>query len=177
MYYSNIIEHDTANGPGWRTTLFVSGCRNYCPNCFNQEAQNFEYGELFTPDDFFYILTNIDSPTVDGLSILGGDPLWQEPEDMLVLMRLCDCVHMKNKTVWLWTGFTWEEIFENSLTFELPEYMRPQLIEKCDVVVDGPFVEAQKDLTLKWKGSTNQRVIDVQASLSQDKIILWNEGD
>ena len=167
MNYGNIKFYDIANGEGIRTSLFVSGCTNHCQGCFNKEAQDFNYGQLYTTETERVILEQISKPYIAGLSILGGDPLCQTAEGKLDLLSLITKARSLHKTTWLWTGFTWEEAIAN--------VMNRGIFTLCDVVVDGPFIEAQKDLTLKYCGSSNQRVIDVQQTLVQDKIILYKE--
>ena len=178
MNYSNIIKHDCANGEGWRTTLFVSGCDFHCPGCFNPESQNFDYGEPFTMFTVANILDMVKDDKVSGLSILGGDPLCQDISGLIKFIDLCKRVRHLDKTVWLWSGFTWEQLFSPYNNYEeVPQWKyRQELIKHIDVFIDGPFVEEQKDLTLKWRGSKNQRVIDVQKTIQQNKIILY-EGD
>lgn len=167
MNYGNIKFYDIANGEGIRTSLFVSGCTNHCQGCFNEEAQDFNYGQLYTSETEQTILEQISKPYIAGLSILGGDPLCQTVEDKLDLLSLITKTRSLHKTTWLWTGFTWEEAITN--------VMNRGIFTLCDVVVDGPFIEAQKDLTLAFRGSSNQRVIDVQKTLAQDKIILYEQ--
>lgn len=167
MNYGNIKFYDIANGEGIRTSLFVSGCTNHCQGCFNEEAQDFNYGQLYTSETEQTILEQISKPYIAGLSILGGDPLCQTVEDKLDLLSLITKTRSLHKTTWLWTGFTWEEAITN--------VMNRGIFTLCDVVVDGPFIEAQKDLTLAFRGSSNQRVIDVQKTLAQNKIILYEQ--
>ena len=167
MNYGNIKFYDIANGEGIRTSLFVSGCTNHCRGCFNEEAQDFNYGQLYTPETEQTILKQISKPYIAGLSILGGDPLCQTVEDKLDLLSLITKTRSLHKTTWLWTGFTWEKAITN--------LMNRGIFTLCDVVVDGPFIEAQKDLTLAFRGSSNQRIIDVQKTLAQNKIILYKQ--
>ena len=170
MNYSQLIACDTANGEGVRTSLFVSGCTNYCPGCFNQEAQDFNYGELYTQDTENILLDCIKQPYISGLSILGGDPLCQDDMGLITLNFLAHKVHSLGKTVWLWTGFKWEDFnFTNNFS------LQSLLLSACDVVVDGPFVEAEKDLSLAFRGSRNQRIIDVRKTLGKGEIILYKE--
>lgn len=169
MYYSNIIEDDIANGEGIRVSLFVSGCQFHCPDCFNQEAQNYTYGKEYTKETKEKILKLIERPWCAGLSILGGDPLWQDVRGLWTLYDLCDDISMiPNKDIWIWSGFTWEELFEiPDSTDEEERYLsisRRSLILQTDVFIDGRFNKDKKDLSLKWRGSLNQRVIDVRAS-------------
>ena len=171
MNYAKIKHFDPANGEGIRLSLFVSGCQFYCPGCFNQEAQDYNYGEPFTKEVYNQILTDLSHPEYDGLSILGGDPLWQDTDGLKQLINLCKDTHSLNKNVWLWTGFTFENIFKpiySDTDFSLCQ----ELIKNCDVVIDGLFKEELRDLSLKWRGSSNQRVIDVKETLEAGKIIL-----
>ena len=170
MNYSQLIACDTANGEGVRTSLFVSGCTNHCPGCFNQEAQDFNYGKLYTQDTENILLDCIKQPYISGLSILGGDPLCQDDMGLITLNFLAHKVHSLGKTVWLWTGFKWEN-FNFTDNFSLQSL----LLSACDVVVDGPFVEAEKDLSLAFRGSRNQRIIDVRETLGKGEIILYKE--
>lgn len=176
MNYSNIIKYDCANGEGWRTTLFVSGCNLHCKGCFNEEAQDFNYGEPFTMFTLINLIDMIKDPVVQGLSILGGDPLCQDANGLLRLQDICNRVHGLGKTVWLWSGLTWEEIFDSDNNYEeVPALKyRQELIKNVDVFIDGPFIEALKDPSLKWRGSSNQRIIDVKQSLKYGCAIRYN---
>lgn len=170
MNYSQLIVCDTANGEGIRTSLFVSGCTNHCPGCFNQEAQDFSYGKPYTQDTENILLDCIKQPYIAGLSILGGDPLCQDDMGLITLNFLTHKVHSLGKTVWLWTGFKWEDFnFTNNFS------LKSMLLSACDIVVDGPFIEAEKDLTLAFRGSRNQRVINVRKTLEKGEIILYKE--
>lgn len=173
MNYGNIKFYDIANGEGIRTSLFVSGCTNHCPGCFNQEAQDYNYGQPYTPETEQTILEQISKPYIAGLSILGGDPLCQSNAGLTYLIELTNAVRGLGKTVWLWTGFVWETFM--CMTDDLRSSLLYGLLTSCNVVVDGPFIEAQKDLTLAFRGSSNQRVIDVQKTLAQNKIILYEQ--
>ena len=170
MNYSQLIACDTANGEGVRTSLFVSGCTNHCPGCFNQEAQDFNYGKLYTQDTENILLDCVKQPYISGLSILGGDPLCQDDMGLITLNFLAHKVHSLGKTVWLWTGFKWEDFnFTNNFS------LQSLLLSACDVVVDGPFIEAEKDLSLAFRGSRNQRIINVRETLGKGEIILYKE--
>lgn len=178
MNYSNIILCDTANGEGIRTSLFVSGCTNHCQGCFNEEAQDFNYGQLYTPETEQTILKQISKPYVAGLSLLGGDPMCQDYDGLIDLISLAQKVHNMGKTVWLWTGLTYEVIFPPKDKMEwtaVIKYIRQCLFTICDVVVDGPFIEAQKDLTLAFRGSSNQRIIDVPKTIQTGKVVLYDK--
>lgn len=177
MNYSNIIPYDTANGEGIRTSLFVSGCTNNCQGCFNKESQDFNYGKPYTEQTEKEILEYISKPYVAGLSILGGDPLCQDANGLQQLISLCIATKDLGKSIWLWTGYTWEYLTPTVTLDELNAniYYREALISLCDIVVDGPFIESKKDLTLAFRGSYNQRIIDVKKSLDKGKVVLYNK--
>ena len=162
MYYSKIIPMDIANGQGWRVSLFVSGCRRHCKGCFNQEAWDFNYGEKFSWETVHELERLVMNPNVSGLSILGGDPF--EPENREWVEALCAYIkcNCPGKDIWVWTGYEFEDVRD------LP------VMRYIDVLVDGPFVEELRDLRLKYRGSSNQRIIDVQASLKHGCAIRWN---
>ena len=173
MNYASIRQMDVANGPGIRVSMFVSGCNFHCPDCFNQEAQDFNCGKLYTVNTESHLLEYIAKPHVEGLSILGGDPLWQDLVGLAQLIELCDKVHkIPSKNVWLWTGFTWEQIWDKSKNTQ-EDISRRLLVSCCDVVVDGLYDKNLKDHSLKWKGSSNQRAIDVVKSHSANEVVLY----
>ena len=176
MNYAGIIKVDLANGIGIRTSLFVSGCQFHCPDCFNQSQQNYNAGKPYTEATLGRIASELIKPYNSGLSILGGDPMWQDMNGMADLGLLCDVVHELGKTVWLWTGFTWEEMTQLSSKADATKLMRYDLLTHVDVLVDGRYEAKLKDPTLAWRGSSNQRVIDVKASLHNDQIILYKEA-
>lgn len=166
MKYSGIIYDDIANGIGIRTSLFVSGCRNNCSGCFNKEQQNFNYGEEFTDEIIDKILDSVDNDYHNGISILGGDPM--EPENAIEVKKLVDKFRErfgKSKTIWLYTGYTFEDLFET-------HDIRHELLLSVDVVVDGLFIENLRDITLRFKGSNNQRIIDVNATKTEYKTVV-----
>ena len=149
MNYAGIKKVDIANGPGVRVSLFVSGCRNHCPGCFNPETWDFGYGELFTRKTEKEIIKALRPSWIQGLSILGGDPM--EPENQRVLLPLLKRIRvmLPEKDVWLYTGYCMESVSSSPL------------LPYVDVVVDGPFIEAEKDAGLAFRGSRNQRIIEV----------------
>ena len=151
----------------------MSGCQFHCPGCFNSEAWDYKAGKPFGKKAYLRIKEYLSDPNISGLSILGGDPLWQDDNGIMNLVMLCSYVHEIGKTVWIWSGFTWEEIFKEDTNNT--RAMRAMLIGNCDVWVDGLFDESKKDLRLKWRGSSNQRVIDVKKSLKEKKIVLYEE--
>lgn len=175
MNYAEIKYMDVANGEGIRTSLFVSGCQFHCPDCFNQEAQCYKYGQEYTEQTEKEILAEIDKPYIKGLSILGGDPLWQSYHDILTLAKLVYEVKKLGKTVWLWSGFTWEELYKENYNADDIFFARQTLVELCDVFVDGRFEKDKKDLSLHWRGSSNQRVIDVKESKRLHRVVLYEE--
>lgn len=166
MNYAKIKHFDIANGEGVRTSLFVSGCQFHCDECFNQESWDYNHGNLFTTETENHILSTLQSSYVNGLSILGGDPLWQDEEGISQLTHLVEQAKLIEKTVWIWSGFTWEQLPSLSKT-------KQNLIKLCDVMIDGRYDKNLRDLKLKWRGSSNQRVIDIQKSLENKKIILY----
>lgn len=163
MNYQKIYSFDLANGEGVRTSIFVSGCTLHCKGCFNTEAWCFESGKPLTSIEFFQISQLLKNPYYSGLSILGGEPFDQT--DNYLLIELCKVAHANNKNVWIWSGHDFEELNLNMKNREL--------LENCDVLIDGRFEEDKKDLSLKWRGSSNQRIIDVQKSLIGEKIIEY----
>lgn len=179
MNYSDIYKCDLANGPGIRVSLFVSGCQFHCLNCFNKEAQNYNYGTPYTEETEKTIYELVSNPHIAGLSILGGDPLWQTNEDIFKLISLVKKIKELNKNVWIWSGFTWNQLFNDS---DAPDEdvkimdARKLLIKSCDVFIDGRYIDELRDLRLKWRGSSNQQVIDVQKSISENKIVLFEQN-
>lgn len=171
MNYSGIIYDDTANGIGIRTSLFVSGCRNNCPGCFNQEQQNFNYGEPFTEEVEDKIIESVSDDCYSGISILGGDPM--EPENAKALLPFIHRfigTYGETRTIWIYTGYTYE--FLNSLP---SKDSRKEILIICDVLVDGLFIESKKDIRLKYRGSSNQRIINLCDSYLKEKIILMED--
>lgn len=162
MNYNVIRQLDIANGPGCRVSLFVQGCSFNCPGCFNTVARDFEGGKEFTDQTMNLLLELAKPDHVSGLSILGGEPLHpRNRTDVLNLVKKFKEVY-PNKTVWVWTGYLIEEVFENLVDSGI------------DVVVDGRFVEELKDLRLKYRGSSNQRVIDLKETLRTGDLTLYN---
>ena len=160
---------DITNGEGIRVSLFVSGCNFHCYNCFNKEAQDFNNGKQFTETEFNTICEWLRQPRIAGLSLLGGDPLCQDSTGFHIMNQLALTARSLGKTVWLWTGFKWEDIWNDESDMRI---YRQNLISLCDVVVDGQYVDSLRDLTLKWRGSSNQRVILSRMSINQKEPIL-----
>ncbi len=175
MNYATIKWTDIANGIGVRISLFVSGCTHRCKNCFNQVAWDFDYGEPFDEEVQEKILKELGAGFIEGLSLLGGEPL--EPQNQRALYPFIKEVKKRypNKNIWCYTGFTFDE-----KTGELQETHKntgvtKELISFFDVVVDGAFIEELKDVRLKFRGSSNQRVIDMQKTLQNKEIVLYLE--
>lgn len=171
MYYGEIKKCDIANGEGVRVSLFVSGCTHHCPGCFNQETWAFDYGRKYTDETQKEILDALSPSHINGLSLLGGEPF--EPQNQKVLINLLRNVKAMypQKTVWCYSGY----LFDRDLLSESRarcEYT-DEMLSKIDILVDGRFVETLKDIRLVFKGSTNQRIIDVKKSKVAGKIILW----
>ncbi|MCI8655201.1 MAG: anaerobic ribonucleoside-triphosphate reductase activating protein [Clostridia bacterium] len=172
MNYADIKVADVANGEGVRVSLFVSGCNHHCKGCFNPQAWNFDYGNKFTEEEEEKIMKQLENPYVSGLSILGGEPL--EYENQKGLLPLVKKVKEKypEKNIWCYTGYTFDNDVVSNMFENWPE--TKELVSYIDVIVDGKFDESKKDLNLKFRGSSNQRVIDVQKSLKENKVILQN---
>lgn len=171
MNYSTIKYADIANGEGVRTSLFVSGCRRHCPFCFNEEAWDFNAGMPFTPEVEEEIMRSLEPHYISGLSLLGGEPM--EPENQRGLADFAQRVKERfpHKTIWCFTGDTYEELVGGPK--ETNDTVR--LLSCIDVLVDGPFVQDLKDITLRFRGSSNQRVIDVAATRAAGAPVLWQD--
>ena len=170
MNYATIKNCDIANGPGVRVSLFVSGCTHRCPGCFNEVAWDFEYGEPFTQETVEVILEMLKPDYIQGLTLLGGEPF--EPQNQPAVVELLRQVREKypRKSVWAFSGYLFEKDILSGRLGDTSEYL-----SYLDVLVDGPFVEAKKNLSLRFRGSENQRLIDVPASLSRGETVLWQD--
>ena len=172
MKYATIKTYDVANGPGVRVSLYVSGCNHHCKGCFNPETWDFNYGKEFTQDTINTLLNAMDKEYIDGITILGGEPL--DPVNQKEVANLINQVKQKypNKSIWCFTGFDFEKEVMGKMykTFDTTK----QIIDNLDVLVDGKFKEDKKNLSLRFRGSENQRIIDVKKTLNSDQII-WKE--
>lgn len=173
MNYATIKKRDIANGVGVRVSLFVSGCTHHCKNCFNKETWDFSYGEKFTEETEQLILDYLAPDFVNGLSLLGGEPFEvQNQEALTKLLRKVKTLYPQ-KNVWCYTGYLFDEhLLKNS---RARGEFTDEMLSYIDVLVDGPYVEELKDISLQFRGSSNQRVIDVKRSLSSSTIILWEK--
>lgn len=167
MRYGQIRQYDIANGPGIRATVFVTGCSRRCVNCFNEEYQDFNAGSEWTAAETERLISYLQDDTNSGLTLLGGEPM-ENAEDLLELVQAVRRA-VPEKSIWVYSGFLYEEI--------LAQPARKALLEACDVLVDGPFVDALKDPGLYFRGSSNQRVIDVAKSREAGRaVLLWPDG-
>ena len=172
MNYAKINKCDIANGLGVRVTLFVSGCTHACPGCFNKEAWDFKYGQPFDVDTQNELLEALEPSYISGLTLLGGEPM--EPQNQRALLPFLKEIKEKypQKTIWCYSGYTFEELIENSRArCEVTD----ELVSLFDVLVDGEFIEELKDISLRFKGSENQRLINVKETLKTGNIVIWNE--
>ena len=169
MNIATIKYCDIANGLGVRTSIFVSGCRHHCKDCFNEVAWDFEYGTPYTKETEQEILASLAPDYISGITVLGGEPF--EPEnqkDILILLQKIRNTY-PNKSIWIYSGFTYEEILNGS---RASGYYANELLNICDVLVDGRFVSELKDISLKFRGSSNQRVIDLNKTRELGVITL-----
>lgn len=177
MNYSGISECDVLNGTGFRVVLFVSGCSHKCYNCQNPKTWDKNFGHPFTEKTKQYIFNYLDKDYIDGITITGGDPLYKYNLDEILKLIQESRNSFPDKTIWLYTGYSYSEIFRGQslcLSQEgLNNFKRREIISNIDVLVDGEYIDEQKDLTLKFRGSKNQHVIDVKQSLAQNKMILY----
>ena len=170
MNYATIKNCDIANGPGVRVSLFVSGCTHRCPGCFNEVAWDFHYGEPFTEAVMEKILTMLQPAYIKGLTLLGGEPF--EPQNQGAVVELLRRIkkEMPEKSIWAFSGYLFEKDILSGRLGDTSEYL-----SYLDVLVDGPFIQAKKNLSLRFRGSENQRIIDVPASLKAGQVILWQD--
>lgn len=173
MHYGKIKNCDIADGPGVRVSVFVSGCTNRCKNCFQPETWDFDFGTPFTQKTIDEIMELLSSSYISGLTVLGGEPF--EPSNQRALKPFIEKVRrdLPSKTIWIYSGFTYEELITKGThpNCEVTE----QILELCDVLVDGRFIEELKDITLLFRGSKNQRLIDLAKTRKQGKVVLWQE--
>lgn len=185
--YAQIRNIDISDGPGIRCSIYTQGCSHHCKNCFNPETWNYEGGKQWTEKTNKEILTLMKDPHTDGFSVLGGDPFdyylteyYEREEDTDLLADLLSSIKKETpeKSIWLWTGFVWENFYLTKEKEDLYNYVLGNrifhLLKYIDVIVDGPFKEEEKDFNLPYCGSRNQRVIDVKKTIESDTIVLWS---
>lgn len=167
MNYHNIKTDDMLNGDGLRVTCWISGCDLKCPKCYNPQTWDFNSGIPFTEDTMQEILYELTKPYIKGLSLSGGHPL--DPLNAAEVLKIVKRVKMvfPNKDIWIYSGYVWEDIIKDET---LKEIMR-----HTDVLIDGPYIDDLRDISLPFRGSSNQRIIDVQKSLVSNQIVLWKE--
>jgi anaerobic ribonucleoside-triphosphate reductase activating protein len=173
MKYSAIKTHDIANGPGVRVSLYVSGCTHHCRGCFNPETWDFEYGEPFDEAVQERIIKSLEPSYIKGFSLLGGEPF--EPQNSVVLAPFLKKIKATypEKTVWCYSGYDLEK---DMLTYKLgDEAVINDMLSCIDVLVDGEFHEQEKIIDLRFRGSTNQRIIDVPETLKTDEVVIWKD--
>lgn len=170
MNYATIKNCDIANGPGVRVSLFVSGCTHHCPGCFNEVAWDFGYGEPFTQQTIDTILQMLRPSYIRGLTLLGGEPF--EPENQPAVLELLRQVkkELPDKSIWAFSGYLFDKDMLAGKIGDVSEYL-----SYLDVLVDGRFVQEKKNLSLRFRGSENQRLIDVPASLTAGQVVLWQD--
>ncbi len=162
MKYAQIRKYDVANGVGIRTVIFVTGCTHACKGCFNQKYQDFDFGKEWTKKETFEVINYLSDEQVNGLTILGGEPF--QNEDGLIEMIKTIKIFV-DKNIWIYSGYTYDEILADEKKYEL--------LKLCDVLVDGKFELKQKNLKLRFRGSANQRIIDIKKSLETNAVIEY----
>ena len=173
MYYATIKNCDIANGPGVRVSLFVSGCTHHCPGCFNQEAWDFHYGQPFTEETIQTILDMLRPAYIRGLTLLGGEPFDPRNQEAVVQLLRRIKQELPEKSIWAFSGYLFDR---DILSGKLGDWeITKEYLSYLDVLVDGPFVQEKKNLSLRFRGSENQRLIDVPASLASGTVVLWQD--
>ncbi|MBK0039822.1 MULTISPECIES: anaerobic ribonucleoside-triphosphate reductase activating protein [Leuconostoc] len=166
-YIADYKAFNFVDGEGVRCSLYVSGCMFLCPGCYNVAAQNFHFGQPYTQALEDQIIEDLSQDYVQGLTLLGGEPFLNTD----VCLKLCRRVRQEfghSKDIWSWTGYTWDELQNET-------YDKARLLSLIDILVDGRFLEEEKDLTLQFRGSANQRIIDVPKSLASDRVVIWDK--
>jgi len=176
MYYGQIYYSDVANGPGLRTSFFVSGCTHRCEGCFNEETWDFKFGEEYTKEVEDKIVESLKPTYIAGLTILGGEPM--EPSNQRYIRPLLERIRREvpHASIWIYSGYTYGELVDSNNKRCHTEDTMP-ILEMTDVLVDGEFVLEKKDISLKFRGSSNQRIIDVPATLKKGEIVLSPYND
>ena len=175
MRYASMRSLDVSNGENIGVSLFVQGCHFHCYNCFNSNTWDFDSGKEWTEETENKFMELINRPYIKRISILGGEPL--ADENVVTINTLLTQIKkdFSNKIIWIYSGYTWEQIFDNHQHVEVSSINknRQDVIFNSDILVDGRFINSKKDIMLKWRGSSNQRVIDIKKSIKENKIILY----
>lgn len=183
MNYIKITKNDIANGEGVRVVLWLSGCSHNCKGCHNPQTHSPKSGTLFDENAKNELFEALERPYVSGITFSGGDPL--NENNLQGVLSLIEKIRkaLPDKTIWIYTGYTWEEVWEpkrrldvsgqNIVGWTIEQSIRQDIIRQCDVLVDGRYEEDKRDITLRWRGSSNQRVIDVQQSTKDNKVVLY----
>lgn len=173
MNYAQIITSDVANGTGCRTSLFVSGCTHHCEGCFNKMTWDFNFGQVFTKEVEDKIIESLKPDYISGLTILGGEPM--ETVNQKALKPFIERVReaYPQKSIWIYSGYTWEELTDKE-NKRCHSEDTEDILKGIDILVDGEFVIDKRDITLRYRGSSNQRIIDVKRSLESSKVALAN---
>ena len=164
MNYGQIRKYDVANGEGIRTSIFVTGCNHHCKGCFNEEYQDFDFGDKWTDIETKEVIEDLKLQEVSGLTLLGGEPM-EHPKELREIIKKIK--REVDKSIWVYSGFTYEKILEDE--------EKLALLKECDILVDGLFIEKELDLSLRFRGSRNQRVIDIQKSLANGEVTIWDK--
>lgn len=172
MRYASMRNLDISNGENIGVSLFVQGCHFHCNNCFNSETWDFEGGYSWTEKSIKDFLNLINRSYIKRVSILGGEPLTSRNVEEIFHLISTIRKLFPTKTIWLYTGFTWEKIMNPTNSDDI---LRKEIVSQCDVVVDGEYIDELRDITLKWRGSSNQRVIDVKKSIEKGEVVLWSD--
>lgn len=179
MRYAQIRNMDISNGEGIGVALFVQGCHFHCDNCFNSEAWDFSGGKEWTTKTQLNFINSVNRSYIKRVSILGGEPLANENLEGVLGVVKDIRTSTLNKNIWIYSGYTWEQIMYPIVTDDFnPEkykllHNRQKIASMCDVLVDGRYIDSERDLTLKWRGSKNQRVIDIQQTIQNGEMVLW----
>lgn len=176
IHYAQIRECDVSNGEGIGVALFVQGCHFHCPNCFNPETWDFNGGKEWTPETEDKLIELASRPYIKRLSILGGEPLADENLDGVLHLVNRFRLLFPNKYIWLYSGFRWEEVFDiEHMKKEDNDFLiwnkRAEIVSKCTVMIDGKYIDSQRNISLHWCGSSNQRIINISESLKQGKVV------
>lgn len=177
MRFASMRNLDISNGEGVGVSLFVQGCDRHCFNCFNPDTWDFNDGKEWTEEAKNKFIKLIDRPYINRISVLGGEPLAEQNLDEVLSLIKEIRISFSEKTIWLYTGYKFEDLI-NRIHYPLDsewedKILRQSIVKLCDVLVDGEYIDEQKDLSLKFRGSKNQRVIDVKQSLAQNKVVLY----